>query len=221
MYSSDPWSGGSRRQLDDRGVVYRYPEGRSPESLAVACRALDVPESKFYKCLDKPPTAAELRRADIDAKVKKSFDDSGGTYGSRRVLAGLLDDGDEENSEGLQGRKPKGHNRKGLTRPDKRANPIKDLLKRDFAADEPDQKWCGNFKQIDTLEGPLYVPSCEDLFARCLLGFAFSNHYPDAEFAKAAINMAVATRGGVVDGVIFHTDNGTQPVHIRRVRQGL
>ncbi len=43
-----------------------------------------------------------------------------------------------------------------------------------------------------------------------MLGFALSDDYPDAEFAKAAINMAVATRGGVVAGVIFHTDKGTQ-----------
>ena len=185
---------------------------------AVACRALEVPESTFYKWRDKAPTATELRRADIDARVKKSFDDSEGTYGSPRVLDDLLDDGVRVTKktveasmvrQGLQGRKPKGR-RKGLTRPDKRANLIPDLVKRDFTVNEPDKKWCGDFKQIDTLEGPTYLASVEDLFSRRLLGFALSDDYPDAELAKAAINMAVATRGGVVDGVIFHTDKGTQ-----------
>jgi hypothetical protein len=47
-----------------------------------------------------------------------------------------------------------------------------------------------------------------------MLGFALSDDYPDAEFAKAAINMAVATRGGVFAGVILHTDKGTWAVHL-------
>lgn len=185
---------------------------------AVVCRALEVPESTFYKWRDKAPTATELRRADIDARVKKSFDDSEGTYGSPRVLDDLLDDGVRVTKktveasmvrQGLWGRKPKGR-KKGLTRPDKRAVTIPDLVKRDFTASEPDKKWCGDFKQIDTAEGPTYLASVEDMFSRRLLGFALSDDYPDAELAKAAINMAVATRGGVVDGVIFHTDKGTQ-----------
>jgi len=73
---------------------------------AAACRALEVPQSTFYKWCDKPPTATELRRADIDTKVKQSFDDSGGTYGSPRVLADLLDAEvrvTRENSGGLYG----------------------------------------------------------------------------------------------------------------------
>lgn len=185
---------------------------------AVACRALGVPESTFYKWRDKAPTVTELRRADIDARVKESFDDSEGTYGSPRVLDDLLEDGVRVTKktveasmvrQGFYGRKPKGR-RKGLTRPDKRADPIPDLVKRDFTASEPDEKWCGDFKQIDTVEGPTYLSSCEDLFSRRMLGFALSDDYPDAELAKAAINMAVATRGGVVEGVIFHTDKGTQ-----------
>ena len=184
----------------------------------VACRSLGVPESTFYKWRNKPPTPTELRRAGIDAKVKQSFDDSEGTYGAPRVLADLVDAGVRVSKkmveasmvrQGLQGRAPKGRS-KGLTRPDKRANPVEDLIRRDFTASEPDQKWCGDFKQIDTLEGPTYLASVEDMFSRRLLGFALSDDYPTAELAKAAINMAVATRGGVVTGVIFHSDKGTQ-----------
>ena len=58
-----------------------------------------------------------------------------------------------------------------------------DLLKRDFTASRPDEKWCGDFKQIDTLEGVLFLSSCEDLFDRRLLEFAFSDTYPTAELA--------------------------------------
>jgi len=184
---------------------------------ALACRALEVSESWFYKWRDRPPTRRQVRRAGIDAKVKESFEASEGTYGSPRVLEDLRDAGERVSKktvidsmarQGLVAR-PK-RRRRGLTRPDRAAPPAPDLLGRDFTASKPNQKWCGDFKQIDTDEGPVFLASCEDLFSRRLVGFALSDRYPDAALAKAAIHMAVAVRGGVVAGVIFHTDRGSQ-----------
>ena len=100
--------------------------------------------------------------------------------------------------------------RRGLTKPDRAAPPVPDLLRRDFGASKPNEKWCGDFKQIDTDEGPVFLASVEDLFSRRMLGFALSDRYPDAGLATAAIHMAVAVRGGDVAGVIFHTDRGSQ-----------
>ena len=100
--------------------------------------------------------------------------------------------------------------RRGLTRPDKSAAPAPDLLRRDFTASAPDQKWCGDFKQADTAEGPVFLASVEDLYSRRMLGFATSDRHPTAALAEAALNMAAATRGGDVTGVIFHTDRGSQ-----------
>ncbi len=45
---------------------------------AVACRALGVPSSTFYKWRGRPPTPAQRRRAEVDAAVKACFDVSGG-----------------------------------------------------------------------------------------------------------------------------------------------
>jgi len=57
---------------------------------AVACRALGVSESWFFKWHDRPPTAAGQRRAEVDAAVTAAFDSSKGTYGSPRIHAGLV-----------------------------------------------------------------------------------------------------------------------------------
>ena len=62
---------------------------------AVACRALEVAPSTFYKWRDRPPTPAQVRRDGLDEAVKASFDDSGGTpgtYGSPRVFEDLIED---------------------------------------------------------------------------------------------------------------------------------
>jgi len=185
---------------------------------AVTCRALQVPASTFYKWRDRPPTVRDERRARLDVAVKKSFDVSGGvpgTYGSPRVFEDLIEDDWKVSintvagsmaRQGLAGRTPK-RKRKSLTRPDKAADPVPDLVKRDFNAEAVDQKWCGDLTEIPTGEGKLYLAIVEDLASRRVPGFAIGAHH-DAALAKAALLMAAAVRGGDVTGVIFHSDKG-------------
>jgi transposase InsO family protein len=185
---------------------------------AVACRALEVAPSTFYKWRDRPATPRRVRRAGLDEAVKASFDDSGGTpgtYGSPRVFEDLIEDGwvvsvntvaASMRRQGLQGRAPK-RKRRGLTRPDKAAAPIGDLIGRDFNAEAINQKWCGDLTEIPTDEGKLYLATVEDLASRRLPGFAMGEHH-DAALAKAALCMAAAVRGGDISGVIFHSDKG-------------
>jgi putative transposase len=182
---------------------------------AVACRALGVSESWFFKWHHRPPSPAEQRRAEVDAAVKAAFEASKGTYGSPRIHAVLVAAGWRISEktvaksmarQHLAGRVKK--RRKGLTRPDKRKRPFGDLLNRDFTATGPNLKWCGDITEIPTDEGKFYLATALDLFSRRLLGYATSVH-PDAVLAGQAIKMAVAARGGNVAGVIFHTDRGS------------
>jgi transposase InsO family protein len=187
-------------------------------SHAQCCRWLGVSESWFYKWRDREPTARQRRRAELDVAVRASFDDSGGTphtYGSPRIWEDLIAAGWQVSKntvaasmarQGLQGRSPK-RKRRSLTRPDKAAAPIPDLVRRDFTATEINQRWCGDLTEIPTDEGKLYLATVEDLASRRLPGFAMSEHH-DAPLAKAALCTAVAVRGGDVDGVIFHSDKG-------------
>ena len=189
---------------------------------AKCCRWLGVSESWFYKWHDREPTARQRRRAELDAAVKASFDDSGGTprtYGSPRVWEDLLAAGWRVSKktvagsmarQGLQGRSPK-RKRRSLTRPDKAAEPIPDLVCRDFHAEDIDQRWCGDLTEIGTDEGELYLATVLDLASRRLPGFGMSEHH-DSVLAKAALCMAAAVRGGEVDGVIFHSDKGGEYV---------
>jgi putative transposase len=82
-------------------------------------------------------------------------------------------------------------------------------VRRKFAAVAADVLWVGNGTMIDTGEGPLYLATVEDLFSRRLLGYAMSEHH-DAALTIASLRMAVATRGGEVNGVIFHSDRGSE-----------
>ena len=185
---------------------------------AVTCRVLEISEQWFYKWRDRAPTARQRRRAELDVKVKQVFDDSGGTYGSPRVHAELVDQGETvgENTvaesmrrQGLVARQPK-RRKGGLTRQDRTKVPFPDLVKRDFTAPAPNVRWVGDLTEIPTEEAKLYLATVIDLYSRRLLGYATGLH-PDAELACAAINMAVAARGGPdhIAGVVFHTDRGS------------
>lgn len=98
--------------------------------------------------------------------------------------------------------------RRGLTRPGKRpAAP--DPIKRVFTAPAPDVACFGDMTEIRTDEGKLYLATVIDLYSRRILGYAMGAHH-DAGLVVAAMNMAAVTRGGSVEGVIFHSDRGSE-----------
>ncbi len=184
---------------------------------APACRALGAAPCTFCARRSRPRSPQQRRRERLDAAVRACFEASGGTYGSPRVRAQLRRDGLAVSKkpveastarQGLQGRSRR--RRRGLTRPDRSADPVPDLLKRDFTAQSPDQKCVGGFKQTNTAEGPVFLAAVEDLHSRRMLGFATSDCRPTADLATAALHMAAATRGGDVAGVTLHTDRGAQ-----------
>lgn len=88
-----------------------------------------------------------------------------------------------------------------------------DLVHRRSSAVAVDVFWCGDVTEIATDEGrlcPAAVEDLEDPFSRRLLGHAMSAHH-DAALTVVSLQMAAVTRGGDVDGVIFHTGRGSEP----------
>jgi len=184
--------------------------------VAVACRALGVSRSWFYKHKDGvlPPRAQ--RRDRLGAEVARLFGLHEGRYGSPRIAADLRDAGwrVSENTvaallreQHLAARRKK--RRKGATRPGKTRWRAPDLVKRDFPASQINRKWYGDGTEIPTDEGKLYLASVLDMASRRILGFALGEHH-DAQLAYGALAMAVAMRGGQAPGVIMHTDQGSE-----------
>ncbi|MFJ9523415.1 IS3 family transposase [Kitasatospora sp. NPDC101801] len=184
----------------------------------VACRALGVSQAWFYKWRRRPaePTKREVRRARLEERITHFFHASGDTYGSPRVTLDLWAGGWQVSVStvaeimadlGLQGRKPPRRRRSLTRRGKRRAAP--DLVHRRFDAVAPDVLWVGDMTEIETDEGKLYLATVLDLFSRRLLGYAMGAHH-DAALVGASLKMAATTRGGTVDGVIFHSDRGSE-----------
>ncbi|MFI9779199.1 DDE-type integrase/transposase/recombinase [Streptomyces sp. NPDC051956] len=61
--------------------------------------------------------------------------------------------------------------------------------------------WWGDMTEIDTGEGKFYLASVHDAFSRRSLGYAMGARH-DTALVSAPLQMAIATRGGTVSGVI-------------------
>jgi transposase InsO family protein len=84
------------------------------------------------------------------------------------------------------------------------------LLKRDFSADAPNEKWVGDIVGIWTDEGWLYLAALLDTYSRLIVGWAMSV-YRDEALVETALRMALARRKLPADtDLIQHTDRGSQ-----------
>ena len=182
---------------------------------ALACRALGVSRSWFYKWKDGDLSPRAARRAALAAGIRRLFKAHRGTYGSPRITADLREAGWQvsENTvaalmreQGLAARRK--NKRKATTRPGRGRWRAPDLVRRDFPAKEISRRWYGGGTEIPTDEGKLYLDSVLDMGSRRVLGFALGEQH-NARLAYGALAMAVAVRGGAVPGVIFHTDQGS------------
>jgi transposase InsO family protein len=185
---------------------------------ATACRALSVSQAWFYKWRFGDRSPQHARREQLRVAIRRLFAKHRGTYGSPRITADLRDEGwtVSENTVaglmrelGLQARRKR--RRKQTTRQGRGRWRAPDLIGRDFNTTMLNRKWYGDGTEIPTDEGKLYLDSVLDMGSRRIVGFAVGEHH-DADLAEAALQMAVAVRGGraALTGVIMHTDQGSE-----------
>jgi transposase InsO family protein len=179
---------------------------------------LGVSQPWFYKWRHGDASARHSRQEQLAATIKQLFATHKGRYGSPRITAELREEGWRVSvntvaqmmaEQGLRARPNR--RRHQTTRSGRGQWRAPDLVGRDFAAEQVNQKWYGDGTQIGTEEGKLYLDSVMDMRSRRIVGFAMSEHH-DTDCAYGALAMAVAVRGGTeaVAGVIFHTDQGSE-----------
>ena len=149
--------------------------------------------------------------------ITKSFTDSDGTYGYRRVHADLLDWGHPCSPELVRDLmrqlelvpcqpRPK---RRNLTEQAAQTAPIPDLVQRDFTATEPGAKLVGDITYIRTGEGWLYLALVIDCYSRKIVGWAMADHYRTPLITKAIQMAAANLQLRPSSSAVFHSDRGS------------
>jgi putative transposase len=185
------------------------------------CRLLPIAPSTYYARKQRPPSARAVRDAKLKAEIRRAYDDNFGVYGARKVWRQLHREGipvarctvERLMGElGLRGVvRGKTHR---TTTPDAAAPRPADLVDRDFAAQRPNRLWVADLTYVATWSGFVYVAFVIDAFSRFIVGWQASRSLR-TDLALDALEMAIWRRQAQLDGLVHHSDRGSQYLSIR------
>lgn len=189
------------------------------------CNVLGVSRSGYYAWIEREPSNRDKQNEMLSHKIAEIHEQSRGTYGSPRVTEELEAQGFEVDRKrvarlmaknGLSADpKPKYRNADAEPTAELAAN----VLDREFHVDEPDRVWVSDITYVWTAVGWLYLAVVIDLFSRRVVGWAMADHMR-AELVLEAISAALGSREPSHDGLLFHSDQGSQ-FTATRVRDAL
>ena len=158
-----------------------------------------------------------MRDAQLRPRLRALWERNYSVYGRRKLTKAArkagLDVGRDQvarlmRAEGIRGASRA--KKRYTTRSDPAAVRAPDLVQRDFTATAPNHKWVADFTYCSTWSGIVYVAFITDVFSRRIVGWKAARTMT-ASLVLDALNMAAWTRRGVdIDGVICHSDAGSQ-----------
>ncbi len=179
------------------------------------CRLLDVAASGYYAWRSRAEPKRIGRNRVLLAKIRSIHQASKGVYGSPRVHAELLANGVKVGrhkvaqlmrSARLKGCPKRRYRTTTQRDPGQRA--AQNLLRRNFAANGPDQRWASDITYIATRQGWLYLAVTMDLFSRRIIGWSM-DRWMSRHLVVDALRMAINARQPT-GPLIHHSDRGGQ-----------
>src|SRR5829696_8139671 len=185
------------------------------------CRALPIAPSTYYAATRRPASARAVRDTNLKVEIARVHAEQFGVYGARKVWRQLHREGiavarctierliGELGLEGVR----RGKARRTTTPDETPARPA-DLVDRHFAAQRPNQLWVADLTYVASWSGFVYVAFVVDAFSRFLVGWQASRSLR-TDLALDALEMAIWRRQAQLDGLVHHSDRGSQYLSIR------
>ena len=178
---------------------------------------LAIAPAIYYAAKTRPPAPRAVRDAERAPLIARVHQENYGVYGARKMHAALRRDGVEIGRDqtarlmrelGLAGVR-RGKIKRTTIRDDPAARPA-DLVNRGFRAPRPDRLWVADLTYLRTWVGFAYLALVIDVFSRRIVGWAVAGHMR-TDLPLEALELAVWTRRqSRLDGLIAHTDAGSQ-----------
>ena len=177
---------------------------------------MSVSRSGYYKWQDHIPSKCKERRAQLDAEIKRIFNEHKERIGSPKMKRELEANGiysgknriaDSMRKHGLYA---KTHKKFRIVTTDSNHElPIaENLLNREFTVQKPNQVLVTDITYVKTSVGWAYVTVFIDLFSRLVVGWSVSNSL-STKMVLIALQRAITNRN-LPAGVMIHSDRGCQ-----------
>ncbi|HHD2153911.1 TPA: IS3 family transposase [Klebsiella pneumoniae] len=199
-------------------MKYVFIEKHQAEfSIKAMCRVLQVTRSgwNIWHQRRYQVNRRQQFRLVCDNVVREAFSDAKQRYGAPRLTDELRAQGYRFNVKTVaaslrrQGLRAKASRKFSPVSYREHGLPVSEnLLKQDFYASGPNQKWVGDITYLRTGEGWLYLAVVIDLWSRSVIGWSMSSRMT-AQLACDALQMALWRRK-CPENVIVHTDRGGQ-----------
>ena len=204
-------------RIVDYQLIKEFHESEEKWDIAFICKHLKISRAAYYKWLNSTPTKKQCEDERILVRIKEIAESNNFLFGAMNMYYKLR----------YNYHFTCGHNRVyrimcinnikssyrrssryiyAKTTPEETAE---NVLKRDFNADKPNEKWCTDVTEIKvpTTGEKLYISPVLDLYDRYPVGFAVSERN-DTELANATLEMSHNVYPDAMP--LYHSDRGFQ-----------
>lgn len=191
------------------------------------CRVMQVSKSAYYDWLNRPSKVISAETLHLHRRLKKLFEQSRNSLGSREMMKKLREEGFEVGRFRVRklmqklGLKVTQRVAYKVTTKRKHSDAVADnLLNQNFNPIGPNQVWAGDVTYLKTGEGWMYLAIVMDLFSRRIVGWCIDKRMTTDLVYKAmvkAYNLRQPPKG-----LVFHSDRGSQYTskHYRKLLAG-
>lgn len=202
---------------------------RDQFGVELICRTLAATEGGFltsrgYRAAKtRPASDRQLRDTELIPVIERIHADNYGVYGARKIWHAMRREGWDIGRDQvarlmrtaglngvIRGRKPR------TTTPSRTPDDRPDLVERRFVADRPNRLWVADITYVRTTAGFCYTAFVTDVFSRKIVGWATRTTMRTEDLPLEALEHAlVSAKDQALDGLVHHSDRGSQYVSIR------
>ena len=165
----------------------------------------------YYQC--QAAQRVDQQRA-MEARIRTVYDEHKGRYGYRRITAALCNSMAEPVNHKCVQRLMQKMGLRALIRAKKRSRHIPgmsdahvpNVLRRDFCATAPNQKWATDVTEFNVRGQKLYLSACMDLYCGEIVSYRMARR-PVFELVSGTLETALSRAKSTAD-LIVHSDQG-------------